>query len=51
MKNKKEPKKNEETTNSKLRKIYVDLFINENVKQLENFPSNMIRTTKYKMQV
>ena len=44
-------KNNRVITKTKLRKIYIDLLISENVKQIENFPPNLIRTTKYTMQV
>ena len=49
MKIEKYEKTNDEIKKTKLRKIYVDLLTNENVNQLENFPPNMIRTTKYTM--
>ena len=49
MRNEKNEKTDEEISKTKLRKIYVDLTTKGNVKQLENFPSNMIRTTKYRM--
>ena len=49
MENEKDKKTDQENTKTKLRKIYVDLLTKEKVKQLENFPSNMIRTTKYRM--